>query len=78
MRLWPAFALHDERVERGAADENGEQQGESLFADHVHGFCSLVLLWFGRPRSARERGERSRRPGLRTIWECARNIQSHS
>ena len=67
-------ALDNKRVERGAADGNGEQQGDNLFADHVHGSGFPVLLLFGSPGNRGE-GERTARTG--TSYTKLRVIFNH-
>lgn len=56
-----AKASDDEGVERGAGKGNGEQQSDSLFADHEHDWGFPVLLWVGARAIRGERGEN--RPG---------------
>jgi hypothetical protein len=57
--------LHDKRVERGAADGEREEKGDSLFIDHTHGSNSLFCCGLGaRPIGG---GERDDWPGLRII-----------
>ena len=67
-----AGASNDKRVERGAADGDGKQEGDRLFVDHLHGSFLLFCCGSG-PGAARER---VRRPGLRIIWGSARNFQT--
>ena len=56
-------ALDDKRVERGAAESNGEQQGNRLFADHGHGSFPLFSCGSGARYGEGEGGEGSL-PGL--------------
>lgn len=68
-----AKASDDEGVERGAGKGNGEQQSDSLFADHKHGWGFPVLLWVGARAIRGERGEgrESARAGASYIYLCA-------